>query len=173
MPVIDEEEYGSLQDLCLFDFEGRVLDHRIQALDLCSVKWSDETALVVDYSFLIGYPTASFNADMNDEGEYQRFVNRWIRQDLQPDRPRLMDVENRDMFIKHDRSTRLSIEPDGLSGSPVFSIVHDAASNRHLRFDGVVTDARGDRFAVYPSVHIRNFMDQVVEDMAATSTPTK
>ena len=86
------------------------------------------------------------------------------RQDLQPDGPSLMDVENRNMFIKHSESTRLSVNPDGLSGSPVFSIVHDAKSDRHLRFDGIVTDARIDRFAVYPSVNIRNFLDQIVKD---------
>ncbi|TIU00667.1 MAG: hypothetical protein E5W55_02250 [Mesorhizobium sp.] len=163
-PLIGDEEYRSLQDLCLFDFGERVRDHCIQTFDLSSVRWSDEPCLAVDYSFLIGYPSASFDVDTNDEGEYERFVNKWIRQDLQPDKPRPMDVENRDVFVKHDRSTRLSIEPDGLSGSPVFSIIRDRASCRHLRFDGVVTDARGDRFAVYPSVHIRNFMDRVVEE---------
>ncbi|MFN7011707.1 MAG: hypothetical protein ACK4PN_16905 [Allorhizobium sp.] len=86
-PRIHEEEYRSLQDLCLFDFGERVRDRRIKALDLRSIKWSDDKGLSVDYSFLIGYPTASFDADMNDEGECQRFVNRWIRQDLQPDSP--------------------------------------------------------------------------------------
>lgn len=78
-----------------------------------------------------------------------------------------MDVENRDIFIKHDGSTRQNIEPDGLSGSPVFSIVCDVSSDRHLRFDGIVTDARGDRFAVYPSVYIRNFMDEIIEGRTA------
>lgn len=163
-PHIDEEEHRSLQDLCIFDFEGRVRGHSIATLDLNSIRWSDDPGLTVDYSFLIGYPTESFDADINDDGACLRFVNRWIRQDLQPDGPSLMDVENRNMFIKHSESTRLSVNPDGLSGSPVFSIVHDAKSDRHLRFDGIVTDARIDRFAVYPSVHIRDFMDQVVKD---------
>lgn len=166
-PLIDEEEYRSLQDLCLFDFGERVRDHNIETIDLRSVRWSDESGLTVDYSFLIGYPAGSFDADTDDDGKYQRFVNKWIRQDLQPDVPRLMDVENRNMFIKHGRSTRLSVEPDGLSGSPVFSIVRDTTSDRHLRFDGIVTDARGDRFAVYPSAHIRDFMDRIVEDMVS------
>ncbi|MBX5303163.1 hypothetical protein HJB93_28690 [Rhizobium sp. NLR12b] len=171
-PLIGEELYKSLQDLCVFDFGERALEHRIGTIDLKSIKWSDDAGLAADYSFLIGYPTASFDAEMNDEGAYQRFVNRWIRQDLQPDAPKLMDVENRSMFVKHAGSTRLSVEPDGLSGSPVFSIVRDAASDRHLRFDGIVTDALGDRFAVYPSVHIRHFLDTIVADTPGESGQT-
>jgi hypothetical protein len=172
-PLIGEEEYSSLQDLCFFDFDERVRERNIAMLDLNSVRWSDDPGLAVDYSFLIGYPTKSFDADINDEGACEHFVNRWIRQDLQPDGPSLMDVENRDMFVKHPQSTRLSINPDGLSGSPVFSIVQDSVSDRHLRFDGIVTDARDDRFAVYPSVYIRHFMDQIVEESGRESGDTE
>lgn len=161
-PLINGKEYTSLQDLYIFDFDERGRKRNIATLDLSAVRWSDDPELSVDYSFLIGYPTESFDADINDEGECQRVVNRWIRQDLEPDGPALMDVENRDMFVKHSQSTGSSIDPDGLSGSPVFSIVHDAASDRHLRFDGIVTDARDDRFAVYPSVHIRRLLDQII-----------
>ncbi|MBY5976998.1 hypothetical protein KUV39_10115 [Phaeobacter italicus] len=161
-PLIEEKEYKSLQDLCIFDFDERASERNIATLDLSAVRWSDDPKLTVDYSFLIGYPTESFGADINEEGECQRFVNKWIRQDLEPDGPALMDIDNRDMFVKHSQSTRLSTDPDGLSGSPVFSIVHDAASERHLRFDGIVTDARNDRFAVYPSVHIRRLLDQII-----------
>jgi hypothetical protein len=162
-PIIEEKEYMSLQDLWIFDFEDRIDNNRVDALNLEDVIWSDNKEVKVDYSFLIGYPTDSQIINLNDEGQLVGVINRWIRQDLQPDEPKLMDVENRSMFVKHERSNRMSIEPDGLSGSAVFSIVHDGASNRHLRFDGLVTDARGDRFAVYPSAHIRNFLDQIVD----------
>ncbi|TAY88106.1 hypothetical protein [Rhizobium leguminosarum] len=171
-PRIGEEQYVSLQDLCVFDFGERAREHRFGTLDLKSIKWSDDAGLTVDYSFLIGYPTASSDAEINEEGAFQRFVNKWIRQDLQPDAPKLMDVENRSMFVKHVRSTRSSVVPDGLSGSPVFSIVRDAASDRYLRFDGIVTDAHADRFAVYPSVHIRDFLDVIVAETPGESEPT-
>lgn len=74
-----------------------------------------------------------------------------------------MDVEHRTVFVKHERSTRKSVEPDGLSGSPVFSVIKDRSSNRYLRFDGIVTHANGDRFAVYPSVYIRDMLDHIVQ----------
>ena len=121
----------------------------------------------VDYSFLIGYPTDSQIINLNDDGQLIGTVNRWIRQDLRPDEPKRLDIENRNIFVKDERSNRLSVDPDGLSGSPVFSIVHDVAGDRHLRFDGIVTHARSDRFAVYPSVHIRDLMELIVSDRAA------
>lgn len=163
-PVYHEEDFRSLRDLYVFDFEERMDGHRIEALNLESVLWSDTAGVTVDYSFLIGFPTDSRIIDLDDEGQLRGVVNRWIRQDLRSDGPKPLDVENRDMFVKDERSTRLSVEPDGLSGSPVFSIVRDAASDRHLRFDGIVTDARKDRFAVYPSVHVRTLMDQILTD---------
>ena len=172
-PLVSDDEYNSLQDLCVFGFDDRVRKHNIATLNLGSVRWSDDPELTFDYSFLIGYPTESFDADLSDEGACQRFVSRWIRQDLEPDGPALLDVENRDIFVKHSQSTRLSINPDGLSGSPVFSIVHDAASDRHLRFDGIVTNARGDRFAVYPSVHIRRLLDQIAMETGRKSGDTE
>ncbi|MGU3358914.1 hypothetical protein ACLBWX_01130 [Methylobacterium sp. M6A4_1b] len=165
-PQISEEEYRSLQDLCVFDFEDRVQTHRVEALNLDTVLWSDNPDVAVDYSFLIGYPTDSQIINLNNDGQLVSIVNRWIRQDLRPDDLKLLDVDNRNMFVKDERSTRSSIEPDGLSGSPVFSIVRDTDSNRHLRFDGILTDARNDRFAVYPSVHIRDLMDQIIDDEA-------
>lgn len=120
---------------------------------------------MADYSFVIGYPTEShrIELDLQDETQLSEFTMRWIRQDLQRSDSAPMDTENRLIFVKHEQSTRLSINPDGLSGSPVFSIVHDQLTDRHLRFEGIVTNARDDRFAVLPSAHIRPMLDGIVD----------
>src|SRR5262249_36649075 len=138
------------------------------------IYWSDAAGLAADYSFVIGYPTSSntIELDLDDESQLSDFTLRWVRQDLQRSDIESWDPENRLIFMKHERSTRLSIEPDGLSGSPVFSIVHDLLKERYLRFDGIVTHARGDRFAVLPSAHIRTLLDGIVvsDDAAEHAT---
>jgi hypothetical protein len=159
-----EEEFRSLSDLIFFDYSKVSHDHRTSHLDITDMFWSDSMGIVSDYSFVIGYPAQSVGIefDLEDETKLAEFTLRWIRQDLQHAETAPMDPENRLIFTKHERSTRLSINPDGLSGSPVFSIVHDRQNDRHLRFDGIVTNAREDRFAVLPSEHIRAMLDGIV-----------
>lgn len=165
-PRIDDPEHLSLEDLMFLDYSttARPLNH----LDLSQVSWSDSDGLVTDYSFLVGFPTSSMVIELNPDGEprLDTFTPQWIRQDLEQAEPEPLDPENREIFTKHQRSTRLSVDPDGLSGSPVFSIVADRGKERHLRFDGIVTHARGDRFAVYPSALIRLVLDSIVDDLA-------
>ncbi|MGB3834241.1 MAG: hypothetical protein WA975_20530 [Mesorhizobium sp.] len=165
-PRIDDPEHLSLEDLIFLDYSttSRPLNH----LDLSPTLWSDSDGLSTDYSFLVGFPTSSMVIELDPNGEprLDKFTPRWIRQDLEQASPEPLDPDNREMFVKHQRSTRLSIDPDGLSGSPVFSIVSDRGKERHLRFDGIVTHARGDRFAVYPSAFIRRVLDSIVDNMA-------
>lgn len=166
-PVVDGEDRKSLRDLTFFDYSrsSAKTDH----LDLSSVFWSDAADISADYSFLIGYPSSSaiVEVDPADDGKLSNFTMRWIRQDLEEDEPRPLDVEHRTIFVKHERSTRKSVEPDGLSGSPVFSIIKDTGNNRNLRFDGIVTHANGDRFAIYPSVYIRDMLEQQAQENGA------
>lgn len=161
-PKIEDKDEISLEDLTFFDYEKS--NDRISHLDLTQVFWSDSENVSADYSFLIGFPTKSLLIDIED-GDVPRisqFTMRWVRQDLQKTSRRLMDTDNRDIFVKHEDSTRMSIEPDGLSGSPVFSLVKGSDQERHLRFDGIVTNANGDRFAVYPSSYIRDLLDHII-----------
>jgi len=162
-PSIYELNCQSLRDLCIFDYGDQSHKQRIRTLDISTMFWSDSEGLQTDYSFLIGYPTASFDAETNNDGEYTKFVTKWIRQDLEEAHPQVLDLENRNIFVKHSSSTRISIDPDGLSGSPVFSIVNDRSHDRYLRFDGIITNANKDRFAIYPSVYIRQFMDKIID----------
>lgn len=159
-----EEDFRSLGDLVFFDYSRVSHDHRTLHLDITDIFWSDSTGIVSDYSFVIGYPAESVRIefDLEDETKLAEFTLRWIRQDLQRVDNAPMDPEHRLIFTKHEGSTRLSINPDGLSGSPVFSIVHDRQKDRHLRFDGILTNAREDRFAVLSSEHIRPMLDGIV-----------
>ena len=165
IPSVDEVGYSSLKDLIFFDFAEVDAPYRASHLDLTNILWSDDTS-PADYSFLIGYPTSSAIITLNPEdySALESFTARWVRQDLQPANPEALDTEHRNIFIKHDRSTRLSIDPDGLSGSPAFSIVKAANSERFIRFEGIVTNARGDRFAVYPSLYIRDMLEHIVKN---------
>lgn len=164
LPRADEEEFRALGDLVFFDYAKVTDGHRSSHLDLTNIYWSDASEVVPDYSFVIGYPTSSnvIELDLQDESRLSDFILRWIRQDLQRSDSAPLDPEHRLMFVKHERSTRLSIDPDGLSGSPVFSIVQDRQNERHLRFEGIVTNARDDRFAILPSAHIRSVLDVIV-----------
>lgn len=162
-PLVPKEEHFSLCDLCVYVFDENSSTIKHEKMQLDDVFWSDKTTKSADYSFLIGYPTDSRIIETTDEGVPIRFVNRWIRQDLQHAEPRLLDIENRNIFVKHEDSTRLSVNPDGLSGSPVFSIQADSKSNRNICFEGIITDAVGDRFAVYPSIYIKEFIDHLID----------
>lgn len=169
-PRIEEEEYKSLRDLAFFDYSKPRAELRAPHLDLSHLFWSDAADVTPDYAFVIGYPTGSMRIelDLDDDARLAEFTARWIRQDLEVADRKPMDTEHRLIFVKHERSTRLSIEPDGLSGSPVFSIVHDRHKERHLRFEGIVTNAREDRFAVFPSALIRPMLDGIVEGARPT-----
>lgn len=154
-PRVEEEKLKSLSDVVFFDYSRVTKVNKPKHLNLANTYWSDSLEVATDYSFVIGYPSSShvIEVDFEDQAQLSEFTMRWIRQDLQPSENILMDTENRLIFIKHENSTRRSVEPDGLSGSPVFSIVHDRKKERHLRFEGIVTDARDDRFAVLPRTH--------------------
>lgn len=163
-PRVEEEEFRSLHDLAFFDYSKVAAGYRPRHLDLSDLYWSDSTAVTPDYSFVIGYPSRSMRIefDPDDDTRLSEFAPRWIRQDLQAANPAPLDTEHRLIFVKHEQSTLLSVDPDGLSGSPVFSIVQDLQQERHLRFDGIVTNAREDRFAVFPSAFIRSMLDKIV-----------
>jgi len=169
-PKIDDENFQSLNDLQLYDYHNQFADHSIQALNLRLVLWSDSQHAGRDYSFVVGYPTESHIIKLVDDEDVGArvlgYVSQWIRQDLQADTEQKLDKENRNIFIKHLNSTRMSINPDGLSGAPVFSIVKDSNNDRHLLFEGLVTDAKDDRFAVYPSQHIKRALDQIADQSA-------
>jgi hypothetical protein len=165
-PRVDDEGARSLADLAFFDYAQVGAGRKSPHLNLTNVFWSDASQVIADYSFVIGYPSGSakIGLDLEDQTKLTEFTMRWIRQDLQRSDGAPMDPENRLMFVKHERSTRLSIDPDGLSGSPTFSIVHDSIKERHLRFEGIVTHAKGDRFAVLPSAYIRPVLDAIVDE---------
>ncbi len=164
VPRTDDDFWRSVGDLMFFDYSKVREDHRPAHLDLTNVHWSDAGYVATDYSFVIGYPSHShkIELDLNDQSQLAAFTMRWIRQDLQASDPVSWDPENRVIFVKHEQSTRLSVDPDGLSGSPVFSIVHDGTMDRHLRFEGIVTHGKGDRLAVLASAHIRALLDSIV-----------
>jgi hypothetical protein len=161
VPKFESEDHRTLEDLIYFGYDREGGAVKPQHLDLKDVLWSDSD-VGADYSFVIGYPTQSVRIELGGEDgiEITDFKLGWIRQDLVQSDRRPMDTENRSIFVKHPKSNRLSIEPDGLSGSPVFSMVR-LGTDRRLRFDGIVTNANGDRFAVYPSVHIRDALEDI------------
>ena len=155
----------SLSDLLFYEYDVPSAVSSPEFLNLSDVQWSDSSGLKNDYSFLIGFPSQSVvcEPDPTDGTKLSEFVLRWVQVDLQPTQRERMDTENREMFTKHPESTKQSVNPDGLSGSPVFSIVHDVGKNRQLQFNGILTNAKSDRFAVYPSSVIRHLLDGICD----------
>lgn len=172
-PLFDKEEDASLQDLCIFEFDNELADGKIASLDLDSTSWPTNSQQIAAYSFLIGYRSEAFDAEIDEEGKCCHFKFRWTHLHIAETTSGLMDTENRIIFKKHPKSAQSSGEPDGLSGSPVFSIVCDAAHCCHLRFDGIVTNAREDRFAVYPSTIIRDVLDKIADASEGSRAVTK
>ena len=164
--MVGADEYMVGEDILFYEYDKQGNHSAADHLELARVLWSDASGLKVVYSFLIGFPSESVitELDPSDEMTISEYKLRWIRQDLEPDERQPLDPENRNIFIKHHQSSRRSVEPDGLSGSPVFSIVQDSANDCHLRFDGIVTHAKGDRFAVYPSQRIREALITIQDE---------
>jgi hypothetical protein len=115
------EKHSANDVLTVFDYSAAASRRRIDHLELENVLWSNDDQLDVEYSFLVGYPTTSVDYQFETDQETLAAVAiKWVRQDLQRAERMLLDPELRDIFIKPEASSRLSIDPDGLSGSPVF-----------------------------------------------------
>jgi hypothetical protein len=61
------------------------------------------------------------------------------------------------------RSGDEAIDPDGMSGAPVFFIYLEDRKEAHLGFAGMVTDARIERYMVYDGALIRQVVDAFID----------
>jgi hypothetical protein len=57
----------------------------------------------------------------------------------------------------------MGLDPDGISGSPVFTVFEDESGERHLLIEGMITDASlSGVLAVYDAEPMRRLLDKIV-----------
>lgn len=168
---MEHAEHMNLEDILVFEYEDERDDRNLRGLflELDITRTLDTVEPTsIKAIFAIGYPTAF--SDMNlecDEDQNITAVNtdlRWVKLYLTQDNPALLDTENRRVMIQDPRAEQETIEPDGMSGAPVFFVWLDESSRAHLGFAGMITDARDRRYMIYDGSIIRQIVDRHIDD---------
>ena len=117
--------------------------------------------------FSVGYPTAYGDVDVkcDDEGNVtgMDMELRRVKLYLTPDKPAGLDPENRLPMVQDPNADQETIDPDGMSGAPVFFIWLDPSSEAHLGFAGMITHACGRRYMIYAGAHLRRLVDCYID----------
>lgn len=126
--------------------------------------------------FTIGLPTDQRSVELQwDEKTYSFDTEHTVRYSflyLEPVPNEPMDIEHRIAMGLSGSSKTLRIEPDGLSGSPVFGLIQtrwDAFSIvfvgfiTHGRCLAKVTEDRPQRFLVYPIQYVQRVLDAIAD----------
>ena len=66
-------------------------------------------------------------------------------------------------MVQDPKADQETIDPDGMSGAPVFFISLDASSQAHLGFAGMITHARDRRYLIYDGAHLRCVVDSYID----------
>lgn len=169
-PKVEEPEYANLEDLILLEYENTRGPHDLRRLFLDLDIATPLKAVArnsIKTIFAIGYPTTagefSIKYDQDFNVTQMDMTLRWVKIyfDLAEAAP--LDPENRIPLVQSERADQETIEPDGMSGSPVFFVWLDPASNAHLGFAGIVTHARGRRYMIYDGAHVRQVLDMYID----------
>ncbi|MBB1251655.1 hypothetical protein [Rhizobium sp. G21] len=164
-------DHANLQDLLIVEYEdirnGRDVRGMFLSMDLGVNLHSvphDEVLAV----FAIGYPTFAREADItyDEDGIIKSWspLSRWVKLYLKVDRPALLDTENRIPMIQDDRADQQTIDPDGMSGSPVFFIGKTPEHDAYFGFAGMITSARDRRYMVYDGNILKSIIDGYIDD---------
>jgi hypothetical protein len=166
----DEEEHTNLQDLLLLEYENtrgkRNLRGLFLDLDLAHTLETVPSASV-QAIFSIGYPTAfgDINTKCDDEGivTTMSMELRWVKLYLMVSEAAPLDPENRRPMVQDPKADQETIDPDGMSGAPVFFVWLNAASEAQLGFAGMITHARDRRFMIHDGAHLRRVVDAYID----------
>jgi len=163
-------EHSNLEDVLLLEYDDmrgtRNLRGLFLDLDLAHTLETVAPASVKAI-FSVGYPTAHGDVDfkIDDEGNAtdMNMELRWVKLYLTPDKPAPLDPENRRPMVQDPKADQETIDPDGMSGAPVFFISLDASSQAHLGFAGMITHARDRRYLIYDGAHLRCVVDSYID----------
>lgn len=166
---MDHPAHGNLEDVLVLEYRNERNGRDIRGLFLdLDVGRNLET---IDHGsvkamFAIGYPTAFTDVDFvaDEEGNPVALdmTLRWVKLYLALAAPAPMDTENRRPMVQDPNADQETIEPDGMSGAPVFFVCLDRGV-ACLGFGGIVTEARERRYMVYDGDLLRRILDQYVD----------
>lgn len=168
---MDNAHHANLEDLFIAEYDnirdGRDVRGMFLSIDL-GVNLQSVPQDQVLVAFAIGYPTFAREADMvfDDDGIMTSWspLSKWVKLYLKVDKPALLDTENRIPMIQDDRADQQTIEPDGMSGSPVFFIGKTPDNDAYFGFAGMITTARDRRYMVYDGAILKSVIDRCIDD---------
>lgn len=163
--------HSNLADMFLAEFDDVRNGRNVRGLFLeTELSRNFQTVQSVEIKLILslGYPTAARNIDLQfdeagDEITGADITLRWVKLYLELDGPALLDPENRRPLVKHRTYEQDDVDPDGMSGAPVFFVQLDASSNAHLGFGGMITHAAGGRYAAYDGAALKQIVDGYID----------
>lgn len=136
---MEHAEHSNLEDVLLLEYENtrgaRNLRRLFLELDLARTLETVDPASVKAI-FAVGYPTAFGDVIIKRDEESNvtgmDMELRWVKLYLVPDGPALLDAENRRAMVQDPNYDQETIDPDGMSGAPVFFVWLDQSFQAHL-----------------------------------------
>jgi hypothetical protein len=156
---------NNMQDLLAFQYElpaDATIRHRflnIAPSQFVSVPPAGAKQIFAYY--FIGFPSQAVGYEISSEsGALEHLKNRWIRLLLEPDTTTLRLVPNRLYMKSLDSFESMKIDPDGISGAPVFVVYQTHDDQCRFAFCGIITDAnKNGVVAVYDAQPMQLFLD--------------
>ena len=174
--TMDDPDHKNLEDVYIAEYaddrDGRDLRPFFLDLDL-GANLHTVNADLIQAMFALGFPMFARDGDLeeDEDGLPTKWLAtaRWVKLYLEIDQVRLLDTENRIPMVQDKRVEQETIDPDGMSGAPVFFIGKTQDHNAFLGFAGMVTNANGRRYMVYDAAILKQVLDSYVD--APDDTP--
>lgn len=167
---MEASEHKNLEDLFVADYaderDGRDLRSLFLEIDL-SVNLRKVSRGLLQASFALGFPTFARDGEveLDEHGMPVKWATeaRWVKLYLRADEARPLDVENRLPMVQDERADQETIDPDGMSGAPVFFIGKTEEHDAFLGFAGMITDAVDRRYMVYDAAILKDVLDNYID----------
>jgi hypothetical protein len=168
---MDHAEHSNLEDVLLLEYENtrgaRNLRRLFLELDMARTLETVDPASVKAI-FAVGYPTAFGDVTIKRDEESNvtgmDMELRWVKLYLVPDGPALLDAENRRAMVQAPNYDQETIDPDGMSGAPVFFVWLDPSFQAHLGFVGMITHGRDRRYMIYDGALLRQVVGRYMDE---------
>jgi hypothetical protein len=160
----------SLRRFCtpaFFHHEGQSVFEMFLELDMARTLETVDPASVKAI-FAVGYPTAfgdvTIKCDEESNVTGMDMELRWVKLYLVPDGPALLDAENRRAMVQDPNYDQETIDPDGMSGAPVFFVWLDPSFQANLGFVGMITHGRDRRYMIYDGALLRQVVGRYMDE---------
>lgn len=134
----------------------------VSADQLAPLKMLDVKKVIAQ--FFIGFPSQALGYDLHDAGDrLSNLRTRWIKLLVEPAPTAIQFEPNRDYYRTTTPLDENNLDPDGLSGSPIYSVYLDNADQCCVCITGMITHvSRSGVLAVYDADVIRRLLDTIV-----------